>query len=85
MVQDVSGRKQSATGATWHDAELHDWSLAQVDHGVWVVNGRIFNDSKGRFSDGDRVHTSTIRFLANGRLETRNTKYLLVNAEQASA
>lgn len=51
------------------------------DHGQFA-RGRIFNDSRGIFRDGDVVRTSTIkdRFELNGvkYIETRNTIYKLV-------
>jgi hypothetical protein len=58
-------------------AELHDWYLQQLD-GYCVVSGI----SKGHptFTDGDRICTSEVMKMANGRLRTRNSDYLLVNA-----
>ena len=61
-----------------HDAELRDWVLADIA-GTVVVFGKIYNDSKGRFSDGEEIRTSKVKALENGRLTTQNTKYLLVN------
>lgn len=62
------------------DAELHNWRLDDAyTPGKFVVRGEIRGDKKGRFADGVRVCTSILQSLENGRLTTRNSKYLLVN------
>jgi hypothetical protein len=47
-----------------------------------VAHGRIYNDSRGIFLDGERVRTSTVKniFTNDGEtyIETRNTLYKLI-------
>ncbi len=65
--------------AGWtHDAELRNWE-AELWPSGWRIAGRIYADKKGRFKDGERVITTTAQRLENGRLTTKNTRYLLVN------
>jgi len=62
-----------------HDAELRDWRYGSRESGPCIF-GAIYNDKKRRFADGDRVRTSRIVSLENGRLVSESgTRYLLVN------
>ena len=47
--------------------------------------GAIYDDARGRFPDGDVVHTSTVMAeLGNRIFQTRNTKYLVHFAFEAT-
>jgi hypothetical protein len=56
----------------------------QMFPGHTVAHGRIYNDSRGIFMDGDPVRTSTVKQVVqiDGEtyIETRNTMYKLINA-----
>lgn len=56
-----------------YDAELHNFT----DLGAVFV-GEIRNDSKLRFSDGQVIRTSKTLSVENGILQTRNTRYKLI-------
>jgi hypothetical protein len=55
-----------------YDAELRDY----IQHAGYY-HGRIYNDSKGRFSDGTLVNTTKKVNLVGDILTTKNTKYKL--------
>lgn len=57
-----------------YDAELHD-PTNLVDHYV----GFIYGDSKGRWPDGTPIRCSYTVEVNDGILQTRNTRYKLVN------
>lgn len=43
------------------------------------LEGRIWHDSKGRFNDGDSIHTSRLLSQEAGHIfVTKNTRYLVV-------
>lgn len=54
--------------------------------GYTVAHGRIYNDSRGIFEDGDPVRTSTVKQVVqmgeDVYIETRNTMYKLINKEK---
>lgn len=61
-----------------YDAELRDWTLANY-YGGKIGFGRVYNDRKERFQDGETIRTSKVLRIEGGRiLQTRNTRYLLV-------
>lgn len=59
--------------------ELRNWKIHQHPTGPYQLAGNIYNDTKGRFNDGDYVVTSQIKSIdfENGVAQTRNTKYIL--------
>lgn len=63
-----------------HDAILDDWFVCSNDR-ISVVVGKVSQDAKKRFPDGNVIHTSPIRngeTLEEGRIvRTINTAYLL--------
>jgi hypothetical protein len=63
-----------------YDAVLKDWYLVEGE-GFSAIYGNIYADTKGRFSDGDRVRTSRVTELDReaGIAVTRNTTYKLEN------
>jgi hypothetical protein len=62
-----------------YDAEIHDWSIVPSISGGSIVCGAIFNDKAKRFRDGQRIRTSKVVSVNNGKVTTLNTRYLLVN------
>lgn len=64
-----------------HDAELYAWMIAPgIYENIWVIDGFILNDKKGRFSDRTHVRTSSIVDLdmENRIARTENTIYKLL-------
>lgn len=61
-----------------YDAELQDWTINKSYYGGLVARGAVYNDSKGRFNDGEYINTSTIMGVDGDILITRNTRYKLV-------
>ena len=64
-----------------YDAELYAWMIApSIYSGVWVIDGYILNDNKGRFIDRTRVRTSAIVEIdmENRIARTLNTTYKLL-------
>jgi hypothetical protein len=59
---------------------LENWSYDNVNHVLW---GNIFEDERGRFTDGGYIHTSNLRHPKNTEfksgmiVDTMNSKYLL--------
>lgn len=68
-----------------YDAELYAWMIAPgIYSDIWVIQGYIINDSKGRFADRTLVRTSPIVELDMEKriARTMNTTYkLLFNHE----
>jgi hypothetical protein len=68
-----------------YDAELYAWMIAPgIYSDIWVIQGYILNDGKGRFADRTLVRTSPIVELdmENRIARTMNTTYkLLFNHE----
>lgn len=66
-----------------YDAVLREWSIVSGDPNNMRffihVKGKIFDDKKGRFKNGDKVSTSPITSLpnANGVITTKNSSYKL--------
>ena len=72
-----------------HDAVLEDWELVRILYSDnWCLKGNIYNDTAGRFKDGEYVTTSSIPDFDGSQSEalevsqgfivkTRNTTYLL--------
>jgi len=73
---------------------LEDWTYDKLYNVVW---GYIYDDTRGRFFDGQRIHTSDIpstrlngrdasQFVEGSVILTRNSRYLLgkplTNAEK---
>ena len=54
------------------DARLEDWVRVGA-----VIYGKIFEDSKGRFTDGQDIVTSRIVSIDNDTVQTVNTLYKL--------
>lgn len=57
-----------------YDAELHYYT----DLGERYI-GYIYSDGKFRFTDGQLIKTSSTLRVENGILQTRNTRYKLVD------
>ena len=59
------------------DAELRDARYTQFPNGKKGLFGEIFNDSKGRFKDGEKMYTSFVvnEMLGNDLIATVNTIY----------
>lgn len=61
-----------------YTAELRDYySYPAGNSSVYV--GRIYNDSKGRFVDGQIVRTSLVEKVDGDLVYTMNSVYKLVN------
>lgn len=60
------------------DAKLHEWEIYKGYQGGLFVSGKVYNDSKGRFNDGDRIRTSQIIGVEGDIIITKNTRYKLV-------
>jgi hypothetical protein len=61
-----------------YDAELHNYKILPAYAGGLVATGEIYNDSKGRFADGELIRTSLVKDVEDGIIITRNTRYKLV-------
>ncbi len=61
-----------------YDAELHNYKILPAYAGGLVATGEVYNDSKGRFADGELIRTSLVNDVEDGILITRNTRYKLV-------
>jgi hypothetical protein len=60
-------------------ADLREWYYSP-SHNIYY--GRIYNDSKGRWSDGKHIHTSNVTYISRGDPEfiyvkTLNSVYRL--------
>lgn len=57
---------------------LKDWSILMLYGKVFIV-GKVYNDIKGRFDDGEEIRTSQVlkADFVNGVIETRNSVYHL--------
>lgn len=58
-------------------AELHNWAKAHFDEKT-VIQGYIFGDTRGRFSDGTLVTTSSVTRIEGDVAFTRNSAYRLM-------
>lgn len=58
---------------------LKDWKIEKRYDGNYVVYGYIFNDTKNRFADGARIHTSRVLSIdfVEGVVQTKNSTYNL--------
>lgn len=67
-------------------AILRNWRAHPNAHGHYYT-GEVFEDTKGRFRDGSKIHTSQVKgeeILADGRLViTLNSVYFLPNGSEA--
>ena len=59
------------------DGELRDWTLVPAYGGGIVAKGRIYNDKKGRFEDGEYIHTSVVESVEGNIVRTKNSVYEL--------
>jgi hypothetical protein len=74
------------------DKFVADMKLIRLDSemfpGSKVAHGRVYNDSRGIFRDGDVVRTSVIKdiYEKDGHIyiETRNTMYRLVDGSEGA-
>lgn len=65
-----------------YDAELYDCELDTITYINPVVWGNIVSDSKKRFPNGKRIHTSAILELTkDGYLKTVNSTYKLIRTK----
>jgi hypothetical protein len=57
---------------------LKDWTIERWNNSVIII-GKVYNDIKGRFKDGEEIHTSKVlkADFVNGVVETRNSVYHL--------
>lgn len=91
--------REHFTGSAWrtlpldafpeekHVAEMRfDCFDDKMFPGHTVAHGRIYNDSRGIFDDGDPVRTSTVKQVVvvddEVYIETRNTMYKVINKEE---
>jgi hypothetical protein len=60
------------------DNLLKNWQIIRVFN-MHVVYGTIYNDTKKRFADGTKIHTSRIEKIdfVNGIVKTKNSIYNL--------
>jgi hypothetical protein len=58
---------------------LKDWSIVKRYGNYVVIIGKVYNDIKGRFNDGEEIVTSRVlqADFVNGVIETRNSVYHL--------
>lgn len=58
---------------------LKNWYVREYVVGVYQVVGDIYNDTKGRFRDGETIQTSKLKSIdfEAGILVTQNTIYTL--------
>ena len=58
---------------------LKDWSIVKRYGNDVVIIGKVYNDIKGRFNDGEEIVTSRVlqADFVNGVIETRNSVYHL--------
>ena len=67
-------------------AELKDAFKQYLPDDSYIIWGKIHNDSKGRFKNGDFVHTSTvISYLGNDLYKTLNSVYKVESLEDDRA
>lgn len=64
------------------DAIISEWTISPCNpgrHGIVSLRGRIYNDQKGRFLDGEMVITSEIKHIdfEQGLVHTNNSIYKL--------
>lgn len=63
------------------DGTLDNWNVHRFSDGSVLVYGYIKGDKKGRFEDGDYIHTSYCLddcvFEEGSIIKTRNSTYLL--------
>ena len=64
--------------------ELHDWKKQPIPghEGEFVIWGRVYNDSKGRWPDGHWIRTSLISRVEGDLAITLNSVYRLVGEDQ---
>jgi hypothetical protein len=64
-----------------YDAIIRDYSVLELGPRHKVIIGKIYDDSKSRFNDGDVIKTSVAIDLneEDGYVRTRNTMYKLEN------
>ena len=66
-------------------AELRRWKLAKTPQGYYYW-GDIYGDSKKRWEDGTRIHTSQVmskvRYDSCTHVKTRNSLYVLKDDEE---
>ena len=58
---------------------LRNWVVLERSDGCYVLEGNLYNDTKGRFKDGAMVTTSrllSINFVTH-TAKTKNTDYYL--------
>lgn len=57
---------------------LKNWHIEKWGKNV-VIIGKVYNDIKGRFTNGTEIHTSNVlkADFVNGVVETRNSVYHL--------
>lgn len=67
-----------------YDAELRDWYKVPYLNGA-IYRGRVYNDRKGRFNDGELVSTSYMLAVDGDILQTRNSRYKLVGIGAAGS
>lgn len=58
---------------------LKNWEIIKRYDGAVVIRGEIYNDIKGRFSDGTTITTSRVlnADFIKGIVETKNSVYRL--------
>ena len=63
-----------------YDAELDNVSFfIGYYNNKLHASGKVYNDSKKRFDEGERITTSNIIELQDDILQTKNTKYKVLN------
>lgn len=64
-------------------AKLVAASLIKTSHGDYV-RGTVFNDAKGRFEDGKKIHTSKVVSIEDNIVLTRFSIYEVTWASEAA-
>ena len=58
---------------------IKNWNLENARDGSIMIVGHIYNDTRGRFTDGTYIYTSRVMSIdfTNGVVKTRNSFYNL--------
>jgi hypothetical protein len=66
-------------GAKMEHNLLKKWYILKMSNNAVVICGNIYNDIKGRFSNGTEIQTSRVlkADFVNGVVETKNSVYHL--------
>jgi hypothetical protein len=69
-------------------AELRNWSRETV-HGIALIVGDVYGDSKGRWKDGTYIRTSNLLGVTEGSdfflFQTRNSVYKCYKSQRVAS